>query len=140
MPDSTRRTALLLSAFAPDILAQTEAKTVGRPVVYFEIGCRDRNKTADYYAKLFNWSIAAAGPAHTIDTGAGTGIQGHITSLGHEPEHYTMFYVQVDDIQAALDKAVELGGKRLVGPVKIPTGFFAWFQDPDGNVIGLTSR
>jgi uncharacterized protein len=43
----------------------------------------------------------------------------------------------VDDVQAALDKAVELGGKKLVGPVKIPNGTFAWFADPEGNMIGL---
>ena len=42
-----------------------------------------------------------------------------------------------EDVQAALDKAVELGGKRLVGPIKIPAGTFAWFADPDGNTIGL---
>ena len=48
-----------------------------------------------------------------------------------------MFYVDVEDVQAALDKAVELGGKMLVPPIRIPTGTFAWFADPDGNTIGL---
>ena len=40
-------------------------------------------------------------------------------------------------MQAALDKAVELRFKKLVGPIKIPSGTFAWFADPDGNTIGL---
>jgi predicted enzyme related to lactoylglutathione lyase len=110
---------------------------MGRPVVHFEIGCRDRTKTGDFYSKLFGWQITPAGPASNIQTGAPQGISGHITSLGHEPEHYTMFYVDVEDVQAALDKAVELGGKTLVGPIAIPTGTFAWFADPDGNTIGL---
>jgi len=48
-----------------------------------------------------------------------------------------MFYVNVEDVQAALDRAVELGGKTLVGPITIPAGTFAWFADPDGNTIGL---
>jgi predicted enzyme related to lactoylglutathione lyase len=48
-----------------------------------------------------------------------------------------MFYVDVEDVQAALDKAGELGGKTLVGPITIPAGTFAWFADPDGNTIGL---
>ena len=48
-----------------------------------------------------------------------------------------MFYVDVEDVQAALDKAVELGGKKVVGPIPIPAGTFAWFTDPDGNMIGL---
>jgi hypothetical protein len=110
---------------------------MGRPVVHFEIGCRDRGRTGDFYSKLFGWRIEAAGPASNIQTGSPRGIPGHITSLGHEPEHYTMFYVDVEDVQAALDKAAELGGKTLVGPIAIPTGTFAWFADPDGNMIGL---
>ena len=109
---------------------------MGRPVIHFEIGCRDRAKTGDFYSKLFGWQITQAGPASNIETG-GQGISGHITSLGHEPEHYTIFYVDVDDVQAALNQATELGGKKLVGPIKIPTGTFAWFADPDGNMIGL---
>ncbi len=40
-----------------------------------------------------------------------------MTALGHEPHHYTIFYVQVDDVQAYLDKAAALGAKTLVPPV-----------------------
>jgi hypothetical protein len=133
----TRRSALVLAAAAPQLLAQKGEEPMGRPVVHFEIGCRDRAKTGDFYSKLFGWQITAAGPASNIQTGSPQGISGHITSLGHEPEHYTMFYVDVEDVQAALDKAKELGGRAIVGPIKIPTGTFAWFADPDGNTIGL---
>jgi predicted enzyme related to lactoylglutathione lyase len=113
---------------------------MGQPVVFFEIGCRDRAKTDQYYSKLFGWNIQSGGPSSTIDTGSPQGIAGHINALGHEPHNYTMFYVQVDDVQTALDKAVSLGGKRVIGPLKIPTGTFAWFSDPDGNIIGLLKR
>ncbi|MBI1792196.1 MAG: VOC family protein [Acidobacteria bacterium] len=110
---------------------------MGRPVIHFEIGCRDRARTGEFFSKLFDWQIQASGPASTINTGSAKGISGHITSLGHEPQNYTMFYVEVDDVQAYLAKVTELGGKTLVGPVKIPAGTFAWFSDPDGNMIGL---
>ena len=133
----TRRAAFLLTAAATQLLAQKGDKTMGRPVVHFEIGCRDRAKTGDFYSKLFGWQITAAGPASNIQTGSPQGISGHITSLGHEPEHYTTFYVDVEDVQAALDRVVELGGKKVVGPVPFPAGTFAWFMDPDGNMIGL---
>ncbi len=72
-----------------------------------------------------------------INTGSSSGIQGHISTLGHEPFHYTIFYVQVDDLQAYLNKAQSLGGKTLVPPVEIPTGTFAWLSDPEGNTVGL---
>jgi uncharacterized protein len=109
---------------------------MGRPVVHFEIGCRDSAKTQQFYKSMFDWSITPAGPAAMIapDT---NGIGGHITALGHEPHHYTIFYVDVDDVAAALKKAESLGGKTLVPPVDIPTGTFAWFQDPEGNTVGL---
>jgi len=110
---------------------------MGQPVVHFEIGCRDIPKTQEFYSKLFDWSIQQAGPAAMIQTGGMGGIQGHISSLGHEPHNYVTVYVQVDDIPAYLAKAESLGGKKIVGPIKIPTGTFAWMSDPDGNVIGL---
>jgi uncharacterized protein len=104
------------------------------PVIHFEIGCSDRAKTQAFFGSLFDWQMQDAGPATMIATG---GIGGHMTALGHEPHHYTIFYVQVDDVQAYLDKAGSLGGKTLVPPVDIPTGTFAWFADPEGNTIGL---
>jgi predicted enzyme related to lactoylglutathione lyase len=110
------------------------------PVVHFEIGCRDRAKTGEFYSALFDWKINEQGPASNIDTGIAGAISGHITALGHEPQNYTTFYVQVEDIRAALQKAESLGGKTVVGPITIPAGMFAWFSDPDGNMVGLLQR
>ncbi len=113
---------------------------MSNPVVHFEIGCRDLAKTQKFFGDLFGWQTQAAGPAATIDTGSKLGVPGHMTMLGHEPRHYTIFYVEVENIQASLDKATALGGKALVGPIKIPTGTFAWFSDPEGNMIGLLQK
>ena len=110
---------------------------MGQPVVHFEIGCRDSGKTATFFSELFGWQMQAMGPATMINTGSESGIQGHITSLGHEPHSYTTFYVQVDDVKAYLDKVAALGGRVVVPLVEIPTGTFAWFADPEGNTIGL---
>jgi uncharacterized protein len=110
---------------------------MGKPVIHFEIGCRNIGKTSDFFSHLFGWNMQARGPATMINTGAESGIHGHISALGHEPHHYTIFYVQVEDVQNYLDKAGSLGGKTLVPPVEIPTGTFAWFADPEGNTIGL---
>ncbi len=109
---------------------------MGNPVVHFEIGCKDKAATSDFYAKAFDWKIDD-GPAGMIDTGSKEGIQGHVAALGHEPHQFTHFYVQVDDVAAALEKVESLGGKTVVPPVAIPTGTFAWFTDLEGNVVGL---
>lgn len=109
---------------------------MGRPVVHFEIGCRDSAKTQEFYRKMFDWKIEAFGAAAMIAPESG-GVGGHISSLGHEPHHYTIFYVDVEDVATTLKKAEALGGKTLVPPVEIPTGTFAWMQDPEGNTVGL---
>ena len=111
---------------------------MGAPIMHFEIGCRDKGAAQKFYTKLFDWSTEEFGPAAMINTGSQTGIHGHISALGHEPHHYVTVYAQVDDLQAYLDKAARLGGKTIIPPTEVPqAGTFAWFSDPDGNVIGL---
>jgi uncharacterized protein len=109
---------------------------MARAVIHFEIGCRDAAKTQEFYRAMFDWKIEAMGPAAMIAPEA-PGIGGHITALGHEPHRYTIFYVDVEDVAAALKKAESLGGSTLVPPVDIPMGTFAWMQDPEGNTVGL---
>ena len=47
-------------------------------------------------------------------------------------------YVQVDDLQAYLNKAESLGGKTIMPPTEIPDYVtIALFADPHGNTIGL---
>lgn len=105
-------------------------------ICYFEIGCRDRAKTAHFYSKLFEWKMQPDPKMTRIQTG--DAVNGHINSLGHEPHHYAIFYVMVDDVAAALTRALSLGGKKLVGPVPLPGGSsFGWFSDPEGNTIGV---
>ena len=103
------------------------------PVVHFEIGCREPAKTREFYKGLFEWEFNDL--FQVAEKTAG--ISGHLTSLVHEPFNYTIFYVQVEDVAAAITKAVGLGGKKLMGPVTIPNGTFAWVRDPEGNVVGL---
>ena len=109
------------------------------PVVHFDIGCRDREKTDTFYSELFGWSTTDYGPfSKSIDTGSGKGINGFMTALGHEPHHYVMFYVEVDDIGKHTEKAEQLGGAVMVPETDVPgQGSFSWITDIDGNIVGL---
>ena len=114
---------------------------IANPVVFFEIGCKDLSKKASFYADLFGWTPTGIPMASLINTNSEEGIQGQITSLGHEPHNYVLFYIQVNDINESLTKIQEAGGKKMVGPVILPNNKqFAWFADPEGNVIGLVTR
>ena len=109
---------------------------MAHPVIHFEIGCKDKEKTSAFYREVFGWTIDA-GPMGAINTGSASGIQGHIAALGHEPHQFTHFYIQTDDIPASLKQIEAAGGKIIVPPVEIPNGTFAWFSDSEGNTIGL---
>ncbi|MCA9279946.1 MAG: VOC family protein [Phycisphaeraceae bacterium] len=115
------------------------------PVVHFEIGCKDLEKTRDFYSKLLGWEYAEGMPSMAMVNNLGPyaekktdGIGGHIQSLGHEPHQYVTFYALVDDIEATLAKCESLGGSTLIPKQEVPgMGWFAWFRDPEGNCIGL---
>ena len=46
-------------------------------------------------------------------------------------------YIDTPDIEESVKRTLDLGGKVLVGPISIPTGEFAWIQDPTGTTMGL---
>ena len=119
---------------------------MGQPVVHFEVIGKDDAKLRDYYSQLFGWEIDADNRMNygTIDreanlSEAGIGIGG---GIGVGPEGYdghVTFYVEVPDVEAALAKAEEMGGSRMMGPeemgeVGITIGLFT---DPEGHVIGV---
>lgn len=112
---------------------------MGNPVTHFDIGCRNRKKTAAFYAKTFGWVMQDAGNNTEVETGSGKGIDGAITALGHEPHNYVMVYIEVEDADVAAEKVTAAGGTVTIGPMDIPDGRgrFAWFEDPEGNLMGL---
>lgn len=115
------------------------------PVVHFEIGCKDLEKTRRFYGELLGWEYAPGSPNMAMIANIGghaekrtDGIGGHINCLGHPPHQYVTIYAMVDDIEATLDKVNRLGGKTLIPKQEVPgMGWFAWFMDPEGNGIGL---
>ena len=114
------------------------------PVVHFEIVGKDHEALQAYYGNLFEWEIRNVSeemPYGIIEVGeGGPGIGGGVGATGTGTPHAT-FYVQVEDIEAALAKAVELGGETVVPVTTIPGMVtFALFNDPEGNRVGLVSE
>ena len=111
---------------------------MANPVIHFEIGGRDAPALQEFYRNLFEWEIDAENPMDYafVNTGEG-GLNGGIHQPAEQPPYITV-YVQVDDVQAYLDKAEALGGKTVLPLTSIPdVGQMAWLQDPEGNKIGL---
>ena len=112
------------------------------PVVHFEIAGKDARRTQQFYASLFDWEIDSTlmGGAYSLVGVNQGGIAGGLMAAPDGRPSLTI-YVQVDDLQAYLDRAQRLGGKTLVQPTEIPGGgAWALFEDPDGNAVGLYRR
>ena len=113
---------------------------MGQPVVHFEVNARDGKRAQDFYAALFQWNINADNPMNygLVNTGSKTGINGGVSQVQEGTFPFVTFYVEVDDPQSYLDRAVTLGGKVIVPVTHIPDMVtFAQFADPEGLAIGL---
>jgi predicted enzyme related to lactoylglutathione lyase len=121
------------------------------PVVHFEIIGRDPAALRRYYGQLFGWTFDTGNPVAdavsvptdygfttSTRTPDGTGANG---GIGGGPDYapQTIFYIGVEDVAKTLARAVELGGRQVLGPAASPTAalVIAQFTDPEGNRIGL---
>ena len=119
---------------------------MGNPVVHFEVIGKDGKRLQEYYSKLFDWQVDANNPMQygmvsreENCSPEGIGIGGGIGGPGPDgyPGH-VMFYVGVEDVEAALQKAEQLGGSRVMGPEKIMDQVeLGHFKDPEGHLIGV---
>src|SRR5947208_16837702 len=112
---------------------------MGYPVVHFEIAAQSPPELHKFYGQLFDWNIDANNPMDygMVATGGEGGINGGIGGTQGGPA-VVRFYVQVPDLQPALDKAQSLGGKTLMPPTEIPNIVtIAMCSAPEGNQIGL---
>jgi predicted enzyme related to lactoylglutathione lyase len=100
---------------------------------------KDGAKLQSFYGQLFDWDVKTDNPSvfgsYGLVSAADAGVGGGIGP--GEPTGVT-FYVEVPDLEAALAKVEQLGGRTLTSPMEMPgIVTFATFADPEGNRIGL---
>ena len=123
---------------------------MAQPVVHFEIIGSDPAKLRGYYGELFGWEFDTSAPVAAevsepmnygfvgpVTSTEGTGIAGGVGG-GAGYDRRVLFYIGVPDVEAALQRAERLGGKRQMGPARAPTGLVVGhFTDPEGHLIGV---
>jgi predicted enzyme related to lactoylglutathione lyase len=123
---------------------------MARPVVHFEVIGSDPDQLRRYYGDLFGWSFDTPSPVakevsdpdnygflELISAQDGSGIRGGVGG-GADYQSHAIFYVAVEDVEAALDRAESLGGTRVMGPAASPNGLVVGhFKDPEGTLIGV---
>jgi predicted enzyme related to lactoylglutathione lyase len=114
---------------------------VAHPVVHAEIRSQDPDTTRRFFADLFGWKVASEGafPGYTfIDTGVEGGTFVAI-SPRQSAEDEVLFFVAVEDVEATLARAEELGGSVVQPAQHVPGTSFGVFADAQGHKVGVAS-
>jgi uncharacterized protein len=99
----------------------------------------DVEASAAFYRELFGWEIAeipgAGGQYFSIANGDSKNGGLMPTPPGAHPAWN--LYFGVDDANAAITRAGELGGPLVMGPMAVPGGRFAILRDPQNAVFSI---
>lgn len=117
-------------------------------VVHFEIPADDVERAQAFYRDAFGWQINPMPEMqYTMVNTTPSGKNGMPSEPGainggmmhrQSPVTSPVITVNVDDIDEALTKLERLGGKTISGREAVADmGFSAYFQDPEGNILGL---
>jgi len=117
-------------------------------VVHFEIPYDDGDRARKFYADAFGWNVTPIPGMHytMVQTGP-TNDEGFPTDVGYigggmlkreSPTDRPVITVDVEDIDAALEKIESLGGTKILGRQNVgEMGYAAYFKDVEGNLMGL---
>ena len=107
------------------------------PVGHFEIMGKDAIALQKFYHDVFGWKLAPPIKEmgnYSLFDNEGEGIGGGIG----EGDPRVTIYIEVDDPQAYLDKAIKAGGTLMLEVSQVtPDTVIALFADPQGNTTGL---
>ena len=108
------------------------------PLVYWEIQAKNPKKLQDFYGQMFSWGMQpSSGSQAQVQTGS---VDGMISQSSDPTSGCIIMYIQVQDVQATLNKATQLGARMIMAPNVNPDGTTAcMIQDPEGNFLMLIS-
>ena len=118
-------------------------------VSHFEIYADDTTKLGQFYTTLFDWQLQPVPDMNytvirTVENDAqdmpqqSGGINGGILSVpGYKPGAWVN-YVNVESVDASVQKAVSLGATVTKPKSPVPgMGWFAMLTDPQGNAFAM---
>ncbi len=110
------------------------------PIVHIEISATNRKQSSEFYNKVFGWKIQHIEEMNysmfsVEDNELGGGFNPAPENM---PVGSTLIYIDTEDIDVSLREIEMNGGKTIRPKDEIPgMGWFALFQDPGGNLVGL---
>jgi len=118
-------------------------------IVHFEIPFDDGERARGFYREAFGWHVSEMPELEytAVATGATSEqgmpdepgfINGGMFQRSEAGPRHPVVTIEVDGIDAALAKVEQLGGAKLIGRTEVPDmGYYAYFTDTEGNVVGL---
>ena len=106
-------------------------------ICHFEVPADDVERAKRFYQGLFDWKIEAVEGDYNLitvgDPGPGGGMMKRMA-----PGQGITVYIAVESVDDYSKKLQSLGGKVLMPKTPVPTmGYFAVFQDTEGNALAL---
>ncbi len=117
---------------------------MANPFCHMELQTDDVDKARGFYSELFDWEVEELPMGEFTYTMMKPNVgdpqvMGGITpkQAPDAPNHW-LSYIAVEDVDATLAKARDLGGNVLADKMEIPeNGWMGVVQDPTGAVFGL---
>jgi hypothetical protein len=112
--------------------------------IHFELHTRDYDKTVEFYRDVFGWTpqvlMDEPGFRYTTygdESEPRAGIMDASALLAPGVEPHWSVYIAVADVDATLERAVDLGGRVVASAQDTPYGRLAAVSDPTGGVVKL---
>lgn len=118
-------------------------------VTHFEIPAKDPKRAAAFYTKAFGWNITqfpnfeywSLTTTDSDENGRAKtpgAVNGGLGKKGQMAPNNVTVTIQVADIEKALAGIRKLGGKQSGKTMPVgDMGWSAYFEDTEGNIIGL---
>jgi len=136
-------TGAAIGIWQPKTFQGAELANEAGAFAWNELNTRDVPAAKAFYAEVFGWE------PHDLDMGGMTYTEWKVDDKtvggmmtipdmvpAEVPAHW-LVYFGVDDTDASVSKATELGASALVPPTDIPPGRFAVLSDPDGAIFAV---
>jgi predicted enzyme related to lactoylglutathione lyase len=128
----------------PDQAQTSEPGAPGR-IGWHELLAADWEKALAFYGELFGWQKADADigelGTYQLFSAGGQTIGGMLTKPPIVPAPFWLYYFNIGDIDAAVERVTAGGGRIVDGPLEVPGG--SWIvqcTDPQGAIFALEGK
>lgn len=111
-------------------------------ISWFEVLGQDQAALQAFYAQVFGWTLNPMQTplgAYALTDGEQTGTPGGIGQASGGPG-WSIFYVEVDDLDATIATVESKGGAVRLPPTSLPDCRIAVVADPEGHLFGLSQQ